>query len=206
MGQRIGIIGAGNVGANLAMGLTRAGHTVTVGVRDLDSDKARRLREADAGPLVGSVQDAVVDVAVVVLAVPVAALADVLGALPGGSDLVLVDATNAVTEPPPSGFDSVAAYVVARAPEARVVKAFNTIGAEHLRGHGFGVRRPFLPIAGDNEGRQHVARLGIDLGFDVADLGGAEAFRLVEDAARLWIHLAFRAGWGRDFAFEVIRR
>jgi hypothetical protein len=28
---------------------------------------------------------------------------------------------------------------------------------------------------------------------------------MVEDAARLWIHLAFRCGWGRDFGFGVLR-
>jgi NAD(P)-dependent dehydrogenase (short-subunit alcohol dehydrogenase family) len=42
-------------------------------------------------------------------------------------------------------------------------------------------------------------------GFDVADLGGREHIALVEDHARLWIHLAFRRGWGRQFAFTVTR-
>ena len=41
--------------------------------------------------------------------------------------------------------------------------------------------------------------------FDVADLGGPEAIRIVEDHARLWIHLAFRCGWGRSFGFTVAR-
>jgi hypothetical protein len=49
------------------------------------------------------------------------------------------------------------------------------------------------------------SRLARAIGFDVADLGGPECVGMVEDAARLWIHLAFRAGWGRDFGFGVLR-
>ncbi len=64
------------------------------------------------------------------------------------------------------------------------MKAFNTIGAEHLAEGGIEAR---------------------SLDFDVADLGGPEATRIAEDHARLWIHLALRCGWGRSFGFTVAR-
>jgi hypothetical protein len=143
---------------------------------------------------------------VVVLAVPAGAVTETaseIGPLPG---TVVVDATNAVSAAPPAPFVTQAAFVASLFPGSAVVKAFNTIGAEHLEGGTFGSARPVLPIAGDDAGRPLVATLATDLGFEVADLGGPEAFGLVEDFAQLWIRLAFSRGWGRDFAFQVIRR
>lgn len=199
--QRVAVIGAGNVGSQLARGLTRAGHQVTVGVRHPE-------RAADLIPLGIAVTDPASAVAgsdVVVLAVPVPALADAVASLGPLSDKVVVDATNAVGIPVPDGHDSVGAYVAGLAPDGFVVKAFNTIGAEHLEDGSVGDAAAFLPIAGADEGRPTVVALARSIGFDVADLGGPECIGMVEDAARLWIHLAFRRGWGRDFGFGVLR-
>jgi hypothetical protein len=63
----------------------------------------------------------------------------------------------------------------------------------------------FLPIAGDPEALDVAAGLAAALGFDVAVLGGRERIAMVEEHARLWIHLAFGCGWGRQFAFTVAR-
>lgn len=186
MSTRIAVIGSGNVGGALARGLTAAGHDVVVGHRD-------DLGQVAAGATV------------VILAVPVGALDEVVPRLGPLDGVALVDATNAVREPVPAGGPTVADHVASLAPSASVVKAFNTIGAEHLAGGTFGGTRPFLPIAGPEDARRRVAALADDLGFDVAELGGPEAYELVEAHARLWIHLAFRAGWGRDFAFTVVR-
>lgn len=201
MAHDIAVIGAGRVGSALARGLHRAGHRVAVGVRD--PDKAADL--AAGGIAVAPPSEAAAAAAVVVLAVPVDALADAVASIGGAAGTVLVDATNAVGSPVPLGFDTVGAYVASLAPGAKVVKAFNTIGAEHLADGHVGGSRAFLPVAGDDDGRPVVVELARDLGFDVADLGGPESVRMVEDAARLWIHLAFRCGWGRDFGFGVLR-
>jgi predicted dinucleotide-binding enzyme len=86
-----------------------------------------------------------------------------------------------------------------------VAKAFNTVGAEHLGNGRTDHGAVFLPVAGDPEAVAAVVALAAGLGFDVVDLGGREQFGMVEDHARLWIHLAFRCGWGRQFAFTVAR-
>lgn len=199
---RVAVIGAGNVGSRLARGLARAGHRVTVGVRWPE-------RAADLTPGGITVTDpasAVAESGVVVLAVPVPALADAVASLGPLAGKIVVDATNAVGIPVPDGHDSVGAYVAELAPDGFVVKAFNTIGAEHLEDGSVGGAAAFLPIAGADEGRPTVATLARSIGFDVADLGGPECIGMVEDAARLWIHLAFRRGWGRDFGFGVLGR
>jgi predicted dinucleotide-binding enzyme len=91
------------------------------------------------------------------------------------------------------------------APDVLLVKAFNTIGAEHLGDGRFGSDRAFLPIAGDEQGLRVVEPLAEALGFAPVALGGREAFGHLEAHAALWIHLAFNCGWGRDFGF-VTRR
>lgn len=199
---RVAVIGAGNVGSALARGLARAGHRVTVGVRRPD-----RAGDLDSvGIKVTDTASAVADSGVVVLAVPVPALADAVASLGPLAGKVVVDATNAVGIPVPDGHDTVGAYVAVLAPNAFVVKAFNTIGAEHLEDATVDGVAVFLPIAGADEGRPAVVALARSMGFDVADLGGPECIGMVEDAARLWIHLAFRRGWGRDFGFGVLGR
>lgn len=198
----VAVIGAGNVGSRLARGLARIGRRVLVGVRD--PSKAADLAALD-GIEVRDPAGAASEASLIVLAVPAAALADTIAALGALDGKVLVDATNAVGVPVPGGHDTVAAHVASLAPGAAVVKAFNTIGAEHLEDGSVAGVPAFLPVAGDDRGRPAVVELARAIGFDVADLGGSECVGMVEDAARLWIHLAFRAGWGRGFGFGVLR-
>ena len=201
MQHRIAIIGAGSVGTALAVGFGRAGHHVVAGVREPDQTKYGDLPVAAT-----TIESAVADATVVVLAIPADSLVAVVPTLDLRAGQVVVDATNAVSTPIPDGFDTVGDVVGSLLPsDVALVKAFNTVGAEHLAG---GTYDPptFLPIAGDEAGLEVVASLAADLGFDVADLGGRDAFALVEHHARLWIHLAFRRGWGRDFAWSIVRR
>jgi predicted dinucleotide-binding enzyme len=174
--SRIAIVGAGSVGRALATGLERAGHEVVIGVRDPGHARHHDLT-TKFGLHVPA--DAATGSEVVILAVPVAALAETVPALGLTPGQVLVDATNAVRTPPPDGFATVGAFVASIAPGGvAVVKAFNTIGAEHL-GTGRVADTPaFLPIAGDDAGRSIVASLGTDLGFDVAELGGPDAIAM----------------------------
>jgi len=48
--------------------------------------------------------------------------------------------------------------------------------------------------------------LAAELGFDVVDAGGLIAARYLEPLAILWIHLAYKAGFGPNIAFRLIRR
>lgn len=204
--RTIAIIGAGNVGTALATGLRNAGHQVRVGVRDTTSDKAAHVRSVLGDDAVLPLADATAGVDAIVLAVPSGALADVIAELSPPAGTPVIDATNAVGTPPPDGFATVGAYVASLVPGSPVVKAFNTIGAEHMATGRVGSTPAFLPVAGDDRARPLAIELARSVGFDVGDLGGPEAVDQVEAFARLWIHLAFARGWGRDFGFAVVGR
>jgi predicted dinucleotide-binding enzyme len=49
--------------------------------------------------------------------------------------------------------------------------------------------------------------LAAELGFEPVDVGGLVAARWLEPLAMLWIHLAFRHGFGpAGHAFKLLRR
>lgn len=201
--QEVAVIGAGPVGRSLAGGLAAAGHVVRIGVRrpdDAKHDDIRRLVDVVA------IADAIRDPSVVILAVPAESLAALLGRLELAAGQVVVDATNAVFTPVPDGFATLGDFVGSLIPDdVPYVKAFNTVGAEHLAGRPH-EQPTFLPIAGDEAATSILEPLARDLGFDVTNLGGRDAIGMVEDHARLWIHLALKQGWGRDLAFAIVRR
>jgi hypothetical protein len=105
------------------------------------------------------------------------------------------------------GHDTSAAEQVASwAKGARVVKCFNTTGAENMANPRFGADRAVMFLAGDDEAaKKSVVKLGEDLGFEMVDAGALSIARLLEPVAMLWIRLAFRRGLGRDFAFKLLR-
>ncbi|MDH4178079.1 MAG: NAD(P)-binding domain-containing protein [Thermoleophilia bacterium] len=168
--MKIAVLGGGRVGAALADRWRDAGHEVAVSTRDTVADTARG---AD----------------VVVLAVPAAAAADVLGQAGDLEGAVLVDATNNLSGGPD------AAEIARLAGGAPVVKAFNTVFAQ------FFAAPPEWPaslvIAGADTGaKETAARLVRDAGFDPVDAGGDDAVPLVEAFARLVIGIAYRQGRG----------
>ncbi len=128
----IAIIGIGNVGGALARLWTSRGHNVWAGVRDTASERAQKLKQ-ETGAQVATVADAVSKAEIVALCVPwPAAQASVREA--GDCDgKILIDATNPLRNDLQAlevGTTTSAAETIAGwAPRARVVKAFNTIGA-----------------------------------------------------------------------------
>src|SRR3954451_6556811 len=129
--MNIAIIGVGNVGGALAGSATQAGHQVTLAAQD--RSHAERVAGDTGARAADTVADAAADAEVIVLAVPATAVSDVVGALgDAASGKVIVDATNPLNESysdlTTSG-TSAAEQLQSTAPNARVVKAFNTIFA-----------------------------------------------------------------------------
>jgi predicted dinucleotide-binding enzyme len=123
---------------------------------------------------------------------------------------VVVDCTNPLTwnggpvwAPPKEG--SVTAAIASVAPGARVVKGFNTFGAEfHQNPEHAGKPAAQVFLAGDDaEAKKKVAAVATQGGFRVVDAGPIRNAAVLENLAVLWIHLAMVGGQGRDFIFAI---
>ncbi|MFL6231887.1 MAG: NADPH-dependent F420 reductase [Thermoanaerobaculia bacterium] len=208
--MKIAIIGAGSVGGALGRGWARAGHEVTFGVRNPSDPKVQKLVE-ETGARAASVADAAAGAEVVVFATPWGATQDALKSAGDLSGKVVFDCTNPLA-PNLSGlthgFDTSAAEQVASwAPRARVVKVFNTTGANNMENPDYnGVAATMFYCGNDAEAKSVAERLAADLGFDPVDAGNLEQARLLEPLALLWIRLAYTQGLGREIAFRLMKR
>lgn len=203
--MQITVLGAGNVGTALGAGFVRLGHRVRFGVRDVRPEHARLPAPAHA------IAEAVRDARIVALAVPWTAVADTLRAAGDLAGVLLVDCTNPL-RPDLGGLDlghstSGAERIAALAPKAKVVKAFHTIGTEIMQRPQLPAGPAFLPVCGDDaDAVRTVVELATALGFHAVSLGGLSLARLQEPLAMLWIHMAFRCGFGREFGFVASAR
>ena len=207
MAETIAFIGAGKIAKALAGPLVRAGHSVAFGVRDT----------AQTAPVPGttlrSVREAAAAANVVVLAVPWAAVPDALREAGDLTGKVLIDTTNAVgpdfSSAVPDG-QSTVAITASLAPGARVVKAFNQLGAQAMGDDGrltFEGKQASTLICGeDKAAKETVAALARDIGFDVVDCGGISSGKHLDYLALLWIKLAYGEGHGAEIAFRLLRR
>ena len=210
--MNIGIIGAGNVGAALGKHWAAAGYKVKLGVRDLNKPEVQRLLQTcGSNASAAGVQEAAQFAEVVVVTTPFAATRAALESAGDLAGKVVVDCTNPV-KPDLSGLiighETSAAEQVARwAKGARVVKCFNTTGANNMDDPRYAEGKPVMFLCGDDaEAKRAVTQLSNEIGFETIDAGQLEIARLLEPLAMLWIHLAFRGGLGREFAFRLMRR
>lgn len=206
----IAILGAGNVGLALAGAFTRRGETVVLGVPQPARYAAAVAALGERARLT-TTAEAVAAGDVVILAVPHAAVAAIADSVDDWQGKVLVDATNPLA-PGLAGLTlgtttSGAEELARRARGARVVKAFNTTGAENMADADYPGGVPMMPVCGDDaQARQRVMALATLIGFEAVDMGPLMAARYLEPFAMTWIHLAFRQGFGRRFAFGLLRR
>jgi len=206
--MNITIIGSGNVGRALGDGWRGAGHSVTFATREPSAAKAAELKKA--GFTVAAMAEAAKTADVIVLATPWDAVPASLHALGALTGKIIVDATNPLTSKLELalGFSDSAGETVARlAPGARVVKAFNTTGANNMADSKYPGGTLMMPVAGDDpEGKTIVMALAAALGFEPIDVGPLSMSRHLEPMAMTWIKLAYAQGMGREFGFAVLRR
>jgi NADPH-dependent F420 reductase len=211
--MKIGILGAGSMGGTLGRLWIERGHDVLFGVRNVDSPKTQRmLTTVGTTARTGSFDAAVEFGEIVLIAVPWEATQRVITPLAASlAGKVLIDCTNPI-KPDLSGLlvghTTCAAEEIARwAPRARVVKAFNTVGAGTLDDAKYGDHSASVFVCGDDdEAKQSVTQLANEIGFEVIDAGPLVEARYIEPLAMLWIHLAIRGKFGSKIAVKLLRR
>ncbi len=208
----VGVLGTGEVGRRLAAGFASRGHAVMIGTRDPDKPELRDWLSSDGGGVeAGTFAEAAAHGELLVLAVLGNACEDAIDAAgPANfSGKVVIDATNPLDFsggfPPKlsiSGEDSLGERVQHALPEARVVKAFNTIGNQYFVEPRFREGQPTMLIAGDDEGAKRIVGdvLGSFGWSDVVDIGGIEGARELEAICIAWVKIGGKRGaWDHGF-------
>ena len=206
----ISIIGAGNVGMALGKAFTSRGEVVVFGVPE-PAKYAQAVAGLGALATINSVEHAADASDLVILAVPYPAAVTLAQSRSDWKGKVLVDATNPLAAGLAGlsvGTTTSGAENIAHAAKgARVVKAFNTTGAENMEDTHYAKGTPFMPVCGDDaEARARVVALATLIGFDAVDCGDLSAARYLEPFAMTWIHMAIKLGLGRRFAFARLQR
>lgn len=208
----IAILGTGSVGATLGRRWSHAGHAVTFGSRQPEREKVQEVLERCAvGTRAVAPREAIADAESVLLAVPWPAARQTLADVGDLEGRVLIDATNPLTVDF-SGIElghttSAAEQIAAWAPSARVVKAFNTASIKVMTDPTFGEHRAAMFYCGDDTAAKEIVKQLVSvLEFDPVDAGPLASARYLEPLAMLYIHLAFKQGWGSNCAFQILKR
>jgi predicted dinucleotide-binding enzyme len=132
------------------------------------------------------------------------------------SGKLVVDTTNPIAnEPPEDGVlrfftspnDSLMERLQRAFPQAKLVKAFNSVGAPLMVQPDFSGVRPTMFYCGDDEQAKKTARSIIEqLGWEPSDMGTAKAARAIEPLCQLWCIPGFRSNDWTSHAFHVLRR
>jgi 8-hydroxy-5-deazaflavin:NADPH oxidoreductase len=191
MATKLGILGNGNVGSALARGLKRAGHEV----RAVGEDAAAIRDVAGWGE-------------VVILAVPFGAIDDVVKTAGEAlSGKTVIDVTNALD----ANMNLAIGYTTSGAeelqkklPRSRVVKAFNTVFAQHMDTGKLGDERLTTFVAGDDAAaKKAVLELARQIGFDAVDAGPTKNARLLEPFGFFNIQLGYGLNMGTQIGFTL---
>ena len=190
--RKIGILGDGNVGGALARGLKRSGREV----KAVGNDKA-------------AIRDTAAWADTVIVAVPFGAVDDVVrtagDALEGKT---VVDVTNALDNQMnlALGFTtSGAEELQKKLPKARVVKAFNTVFAQHMdSGRLDGEPLTAFAAGDDAQAKAEVLELERAIGFDAVDAGPLKNARLLEPLGYFNIQLGYGLKMGTDTGFKLM--
>ena len=216
MKKKIGIIGSGSVGQTLATGFLKYGYEVMIGSRDQTKLADWKSKASDGGSI-GSFADAAQFGDIIILATKGSAALNALQ-LAGKSNLAdktVIDTTNPIADTPPENGvinfftelnDSLMERLQNAFPDANFVKAFNSIGGSLMINPDFGTEKPTMFICGNDEAaKREVAEICVLFGFEIADMGSAEAARAIEPLCILWCIPGFRENkW--THAFRLLKR
>ena len=208
--MKIGILGSGVVGKSLAAGFIKHGYEVMAGSRqpgklaDWKTEISPKLHTGDFSQT-ASFGD------ILILAAKGTVSEDVikLAGMKNFSGKTVLDATNPIADSEPVNgvlkfFTNLDKSLMERfqelVPEANFVKAFNSVGAHFMVNPNF-ESKPTMFICGNSDEAKIEAKEIIEqFGWEVEDMGKAEAARAIEPLCMLWCIPGFRENrWSHAF-------
>ena len=213
--MKIGIIGSGEVARTLAAGFLEHGHDLAIGTRD--PAKLKEWAAQNPRARVANFGETAAFGEVVILAVKGTASAEALR-IAGATNLackLVIDATNPIAAAPPVNgvlqfFTTLDESLMERLqrefPDARFVKAFNSVGSTRMVNPLFDGGKPTMFICGNEESAKKTVEALLDqFGWETADMGKVEAARAIEPLCMLWCIPGFlRNEW--THAFKLLKQ
>jgi hypothetical protein len=210
--KNIGILGSGKVGEVLGDGFLAHGYPVMRGSRD-PAKLAAWQAGAGKAASIGTVAQTAAWGEILVLAVKgtgaesaidEAGLANLAGKL-------VIDTTNPIAEAPPvngalryftGANESLIERLQRKAPEARFVKAWNSVGNAVMVNPKLGTT-PSMFICGNDAGaKRETSEILTQFGYDAVDVGGVELGYAIEALCILWCAPGFlRNDWVHAFKY-----
>lgn len=215
--MKVGVLGSGIVGQTLGAGFVKHGHQVMMGTRDPSGEEVRNWLAKTPGASAGTFAEAARFGDVVVLAV-LGRIVEKVIALAGPENFAgkaVIDATNPLADAPPvNGVlqfttgpnESLGERIQALLPQARVVKAFNSVGNARMINPHYEQGTPTMFLCGNHEdAKARVSEIVRQFGWEPFDCGGIVAARALEPLCMLWcIPGLLRNQW--THAFRVLTR
>ncbi|MDO6433954.1 NAD(P)-binding domain-containing protein [Flavitalea sp. BT771] len=214
--MNIGAIGSAAVGQTLGKAFLAEGHNVMLASRDAHKlELAQWLKDNPKGET-GTFREAAQFGELLVLAVAGqgAEEAVLLGGKENFTGKIVIDATNPIDKKPP--VDGVLAFFTTLddslmerlqrlVPEARLVKAFNSVGSDFMYKPSFPGGKPTMFICGnDAVAKQTVTDILTAFGWETEDMGQATSARAIEPLCLLWCIPGFlRNQW--THAFKLLK-
>ncbi len=190
----IAIIGTGEVAAALGPEFAEQGHTIIYGSRDPGREDVRALVASTSDTAsVTTPRDASEHADIVVLAVPGLLVEDITLSLGDLAGKIIIDPTNPLNRSDNGLSHAVETsnteIIQAAAPDAYVVKAFNTLNWKTMIEPDSSGGSVTIPLAGNSDAaKATVAKLVEGMGLEAVDVGPVENAHWVEGMLILWIN------------------
>jgi len=200
--MKIAILGSGNIGGSLGRKWSEAGYPVVFGTRDPESPKLAALLATIPGAMADSLAGAIASAEVVLFAQPSKAVPETASAHAGRLDgKILIDATNNFSAPVINQVQTLRAA----APQARIYRAFNSLGWEVFAAPVLaGVTADLFYTGPDGASRKLVEELIGAVGLGPIWVGDNDLAAVVDAVGQLWITLVLQRGWKRRLALKAI--
>jgi predicted dinucleotide-binding enzyme len=211
----VGILGSGDVGKTLAKGFLKHGYQVAIG-----SDHPEKLSEFKSeNPQLetATFEQAAQSGDIVVLSVKGTVAEKIIEKVKKYlSGKTVIDTTNPIADAPPQNgvlkfFTNLDESLMERlqkiAPDAQLVKAFNSVGSVLMINPDFrDSTKPTMFICGNNDdAKKKVYEILEKFGFETEDMGKAESARAIEPLCMLWCIPGFlRNEW--THAFKLLKK